>query len=43
MTYYETKADARVFAAGVLALGIRALQDDASQLLENVWSRLTAP
>jgi len=26
-----------------LALGIRALQDDASQLLENVWSRLTAP
>ena len=43
MTYYETEAGARVFAAGVLALGIRALQDDVSQLLENVWKRLTAP
>ena len=43
MTYYKTEAGARVFAAGVLTLGIRALQDDVSQLLENVWTRLTAP
>lgn len=44
MTYYETPAGARVFSAGVLAFGIRALRDDAvSGILTNVWRRLTQP
>lgn len=43
MTYYETKAGARVFAAGVLAFGIGARQKVISQILENVWKQLTTP
>jgi len=42
MTYYETPAGARVFSAGVLAFGIRAMRDETvSQILENVWRRLS--
>ena len=41
MTYYETPAGARVFSAGVLAFGIRAMRDrHVAQILENVWLRL---
>ncbi len=43
MTYYETDSGAKVFGAGVLAFGIRALQAEVSQILDNVWRRLTAP
>ena len=42
MTYYETRAGARVFAAGAFHLA-RAAQSDpvVSRILENLWARLT--
>ena len=41
MSYYETAAGARVFAAGALNFGGQVLLwPQATQLLENVWSRL---
>ena len=43
MTYYETPAGAKVFAAGALDFAASAATPPASQLLENVWSRLAAP
>ena len=44
MTYYETDAGSRVFSAGVLAFGIRAMRDETvSRVLENVWRRLNPP
>jgi hypothetical protein len=43
MTYYETRADAKVFAAGALDFGGSALTDPVSQMLENLWARLTKP
>ena len=44
MTYYETAGGARVFSAGVLAFGIRAVRDRAvAGILENVWRRLSQP
>jgi hypothetical protein len=43
MTYYETPAGAKVFAAGAInfaaSLGDRAVD----RLLTNVWTRLTVP
>jgi hypothetical protein len=43
MTYYETSAGAKVFAAGALNFAASASTPPISQLLENVWSRLSAP
>ena len=43
MTYYETAAGAKVFAAGSLNFGGSAEQRPVSQLLENLWVRLSAP
>ena len=41
MTYYETPAGARVFAAGVVNFAASITDPAVSQLVENVWSRLT--
>jgi hypothetical protein len=43
MTYYETAAGARVFAAGVVNFAASITDPAVSQLVENVWSRLTEP
>jgi hypothetical protein len=40
MTYYETAAGARVFAAGAFTLAGSIWQPDVSRLLENLWARL---
>jgi N,N-dimethylformamidase beta subunit-like, C-terminal len=41
MTYYETGAGARVFAAGVLNFAASITEPTVSRLVDNVWSRLT--
>jgi hypothetical protein len=41
MTYYETAAGARVFAAGAVNFGASITEPAVSRLLENVWSRLS--
>lgn len=41
MTYYETAAGAKVFAAGAFTLGGDARWPVVSTLLENLWARLT--
>jgi N,N-dimethylformamidase beta subunit-like protein len=43
MTYCETAAGAKVFAAGALDFGGSATTEPISQLLENLWARLTPP
>jgi hypothetical protein len=43
MTYYETPAGARVFAAGAFTLAGAVFQPPVSRLVGNVWRRLTAP
>lgn len=43
MTYYETPAGARVFAAGAIDFGGTALLPTVSRMLENLWRRLSAP
>src|SRR3954452_3050515 len=43
MTYYETPAGAKVFAAGVINFGASLGQPAVDRLLTNVWSRLTVP
>jgi N,N-dimethylformamidase beta subunit-like protein len=43
MTYYETPAGAKVFAAGVLDFGGSVGFEPMTRLLENLWSRLAAP
>lgn len=43
MTYYETDAGARVFAAGAFTLSGRALLPGPSQVLANLWGRLSRP
>jgi hypothetical protein len=43
MTYYETRAGARVFAAGTINFGGTAEWPPVPALLENLWSRLAAP
>ena len=40
MTYYETPAGARVFAAGAFTLAGQALQPTVSPILENLWTQL---
>ena len=41
MTYYETRAGARVFAAGAFTLAGSAERPAVAQVLANVWARLT--
>jgi len=41
MTFYETGAGARVFAAGALDFGGSIDQPAVAQLVANVWARLT--
>jgi hypothetical protein len=41
MTYYETAAGARVFAAGVVNFAASITDPAVSRLVDNVWSRLT--
>jgi len=43
MTYYETRAGARVFAAGTINFGGTAEWPPVPALLQNLWSRLVAP
>jgi len=42
MTYYETAAGAKVFAAGVLNFAASIDDPQVSRLVDNVWSRLAA-
>ena len=42
MTYYETPAGARVFAAGALNFAASITDPAVSRLVENVWARLRA-
>ncbi len=41
MTYYETPAGAKVFAAGVINFGASLGDPAVERLLENVWARLS--
>ena len=41
MTYYETPAGARVFAAGVVNFAASITDPAVSRLVDNVWTRLT--
>jgi hypothetical protein len=43
MTYYETRAGAKVFSAGALNFGGSLEWHPMSELMENVWRRLSAP
>jgi N,N-dimethylformamidase beta subunit-like protein len=43
MSYYETAAGAKVFAAGVLDFGGSATFWPVSRMLENLWARLSLP
>jgi hypothetical protein len=43
MTYYETPAGAKVFAAGVLNFAASLEQPEVAQLVANVWARLSVP
>jgi hypothetical protein len=43
MTYYETSAGAKVFAAGALNFAASLGLPHVDRLLDNVWSRLTVP
>jgi hypothetical protein len=42
MTYYQTKAGAKVFAAGAFSLACSSWAKPARTLLENLWTRLAA-
>jgi hypothetical protein len=43
MTYYETAAGAKVFAAGAINFAASLGQPPVDRLLANVWERLSAP
>lgn len=43
MTYYETPAGAKVFAAGAINFAASLDRPEVAHLLENVWARLSAP
>lgn len=43
MTYYETPAGAKVFAAGALDFGGSVNHQPQDQLLQNLWAQLTQP
>jgi hypothetical protein len=43
MTYYETPAGAKVFAAGTLNFAASIDDPAVGRLIDNVWSRLASP
>jgi hypothetical protein len=43
MTYYETAAGAKVFAAGALNFGASVGDPVVARILDNVWARLSRP
>jgi hypothetical protein len=43
MTYYETAAGAKVFAAGALNFAASLSRPEVDRLLANVWARLSVP
>src|SRR5438128_7650178 len=43
MTYYETPAGAKVFAAGALNFAASLGRPEVARLLDNIWARLTVP
>jgi hypothetical protein len=43
MTYYETPAGAKVFSAGALNFGGSLDWHPMSDLMENLWRRLSVP
>jgi hypothetical protein len=43
MTYYETAAGAKVFAAGAINFGASLGDPGVARLVENVWARLSVP
>jgi hypothetical protein len=43
MTYYETPAGAKVFAAGVLDFGGSSTFWPTKKMLDNLWARLSLP
>jgi hypothetical protein len=43
MTYYETSAGAKVFAAGALDFGGSALTTPVSVMLDNLWAKFSKP
>jgi len=43
MTYYETPARAKVFAAGTLNFAASIDDPQVSRLIENVWAKLSQP
>jgi N,N-dimethylformamidase beta subunit-like, C-terminal len=43
MTYYQTAAGAKVFAAGALNFAASLDRPEVARLLENVWARLSVP
>jgi hypothetical protein len=43
MTYYETRAGAKVLAAGTLNFAGTALEPSVSAVLENLWNRVARP
>ena len=43
MTYYETPAGAKVFAAGALNFTASIGDPVVARLVENVWARLSQP
>ena len=43
MTYYETPAGAKVFAAGAINFAASLERPEVARLVENVWIRLASP
>ena len=43
MTYYSTRAGAKVFAAGTLNFAGTALGPEVSPVLENIWEHMARP
>ena len=43
MTYYETQAGAKVFAAGAFSLASAIWQPGVHRLVTNIWERLSKP
>jgi hypothetical protein len=43
MTYYETAAGAKVFAAGAFSLAKNVWEPEVTTLMTNLWARLSTP
>jgi hypothetical protein len=43
MTYYETPAGAKVFAAGALDFAASVVEEPISSMLQNLWVRISVP